>query len=105
VSARSNATTAEPDQDADTEEWIRGLGRLERDYRPGRLRADVVLFRTHETVRYTGSDTLGWDRYVAGELEALDVPGGHLSMLLEPHMQLLAREVASRIERVQVRLS
>lgn len=38
--------------------------------------------------------TLGWGRVVAGKLDAMDVRGGHSTMLQEPHVEHLAKQIS-----------
>lgn len=59
------------------------------------------MFYTQETARRAGSRSLGWERYVTGSVETVHVPGGHTSLLLPPNVQVLADEVAIRIEQAQ----
>jgi hypothetical protein len=41
---------------------------------------------------------LGWGRRVSGRLLTVDVPGGHVSMLQEPHVSVLADALQARID-------
>jgi amino acid adenylation domain-containing protein/non-ribosomal peptide synthase protein (TIGR01720 family) len=43
--------------------------------------------------------TLGWSELVSGELEAHTVPGDHISMLNQPHVQTLGSKLAACIDR------
>ena len=43
---------------------------------------------------------LGWQSRVDGAIEAVDVPGGHSSLLQEPHVGALAEAMQMRLERV-----
>jgi amino acid adenylation domain-containing protein len=88
----------EPAFGSDDEPWVHALRATEAAYRPLRLHSDAIVFHTEESTRATGSRTLGWDRYVSGSLEEVRVPGGHLSMLLDPHVHALGRELSSRLE-------
>jgi thioesterase domain-containing protein len=78
----------------------------EREYAPSaRLEAPVILFRATEG---TGDDEpfqhlfkdplLGWGRYVTGRPEVAETPGGHSSMLQEPHVRALAARLSNHIE-------
>jgi amino acid adenylation domain-containing protein len=86
-------------------EWMRNLNRIEKRYHPSRFSGRVTVYQTAEITRATGSDTLGWDRYVAGPLRARRVPGGHVSLLLDPHVQVVAEEMAADIRAAQRRSS
>jgi acyl transferase domain-containing protein/thioesterase domain-containing protein len=48
---------------------------------------------------YVG-DTFGWDKRVDGSIRAVDVPGGHTSLLQEPHVQALVHELQTDLYRV-----
>jgi thioesterase domain-containing protein len=75
----------------------------EKDYHPaGQFDGELVLFRAT-----TGSGTaadepfvaryedplLGWGRRATRGVRVLDVPGGHSSMLQEPHVRVLAEQM------------
>jgi amino acid adenylation domain-containing protein len=73
----------------------------------GTVKGDVVLFRAtaggtdsaDEPVMEVHSDPLlGWGRRVSGRLLTVDVPGGHVSMLQEPHVSVLADALQARID-------
>jgi thioesterase domain-containing protein len=82
----------------------------EREYAPsGTLACPVALFRATEgqgadepyVARYR-DPLLGWGRRVrdGSEVEVVDVPGGHSSMLQEPHVAGLAESMTALIDRV-----
>jgi len=54
---------------------------------PGRL----IIFKAAGDSR----DPRSWERLAAGGLEVVDVPGDHLNVLNEPHVQLWAEELKS----------
>jgi len=43
--------------------------------------------------------TLGWSELVSGQIETHIVPGDHISMLTQPHVQLLANKLTDCIDR------
>jgi amino acid adenylation domain-containing protein len=86
-------------------EWMRNLNRHEKRYRPARLTGSATVYTTAEITRATGSRTLGWDRYVAGPLTVRRVPGGHVSLLLDPNVAVVAEEMAADIRTAQRRAS
>ncbi|MFL5781790.1 MAG: amino acid adenylation domain-containing protein [Thermoleophilaceae bacterium] len=96
------AGVSEPVAGVGSPDWMRALAERERRYEPPRYSGDAVVFTTSDTARYTGSSSLGWERYVDGRLETVRVPGDHLSMLVDPNVHVLARELAARLERSQV---
>jgi oxalate---CoA ligase len=58
----------------------------------------AILFRaTGATTSTSGDPTLGWSEGVRGGLEIVDVPGDHFSVVDEPNVQVLARELAARL--------
>jgi thioesterase domain-containing protein len=69
-------------------------------YRVSQLDCRGVLFRavSRETEDDTGSRSLeahlGWDGVFRKGLEIVPVPGGHVSMLRQPHGEVLAREIS-----------
>jgi acyl transferase domain-containing protein/thioesterase domain-containing protein len=48
---------------------------------------------------YAG-EFFGWERRVDGPIRAVNVPGGHTSLLQEPHVQALVHELQSDLHRV-----
>jgi thioesterase domain-containing protein len=65
---------------------------------PGR----VTLFRATEPWKEDGCDPhLGRDAIPAGGVEAYEVPGDHFTLLEEPHIQTLAPQLKSCLDRTQ----
>jgi FkbH-like protein len=70
----------------------------EAEYRPRRsLRDEIVLFRASDGegaeepyVRLYDDPLLGWGRHSQAGVRVFDVPGGHGSMLREPHVASIA---------------
>jgi thioesterase domain-containing protein len=82
----------------------------ERDYHPaGRFDGELALFRASGGIG-TDSDEpyvdryedplLGWDRRASRGVRVFDVPGGHSSMLQEPHVEALADLLQTYIDEV-----
>jgi thioesterase domain-containing protein len=84
--------------DVEDRSWERALIVREANYRPHRFQGDVTVFQTGKTARFAGTTSLGWQRYVDGELETVRVPGEHISILLDPHVHVLAAEISRRID-------
>jgi thioesterase domain-containing protein len=82
---------------AEGEEWLARLRSLERKYRPGRFRGEVVVYNTEESARYTGSFALGWERYIDGPVRTVRVAGDHVTMLTEANAQVIAQDMAKRM--------
>jgi amino acid adenylation domain-containing protein len=81
--------------------WARNLRVVERNYEPPSYSGRVVTYSTVDTIRYTGSLTLGWDRYVEGVVEARRVPGDHTSLLTSPAVEVLAATMDADIRAAQ----
>ena len=73
----------------------------------GVLKGQAVLFRATEgrddpadepVIEVHSDPLLGWERRVAGRLQTVDVPGGHVSMLQEPHVKALAEALQAHID-------
>jgi thioesterase domain-containing protein len=92
------------------------LKRLQETYAPaGRYEGEVILFRaSRKDPRLDGTpvgDTphvdlfadslLGWEANAA-RVRVEEVPGGHVSLLMEPHVRTLAERIQGNIERVEV---
>jgi thioesterase domain-containing protein len=76
------------------------VNQAEALHSPSRVqRAHVVLFRAIEAAGQPGFRHLyeepcfGWSEHVAGEFTAIDVPGDHSTLLQEPHVAAVAREL------------
>ena len=70
-------------------------------YNPEPYPGKITLFRVGERPSYVRTDlTAGWKGYSA-ELEILDVPGTHATILSEPNIETLAAEVKKRLEAAQ----
>jgi len=75
-----------------------------RNYVPQVYPGRVALFRSRDQmigVSSYGDPQLGWGKLAAGGLECHEVPGTHLGMLQEPHVQVLAKKLRDSIDRVQ----
>lgn len=69
---------------------------VEQRYQPKPYPGQVVIFRATDrddaATTFTPPD-LGWGQFAQGELTLYDTPGDHLSILREPHVQLLGRQL------------
>ncbi|MEA2469298.1 MAG: hypothetical protein QOE38_296, partial [Thermoleophilaceae bacterium] len=86
---------------AEHDRWLSRLAERERAYEPPKYRGDAVVLGTEGSIYALDSKTLGWDRHVAGAVEPVLVPGGHLTMLEHPHLSVLARELSVRVAKAQ----
>jgi thioesterase domain-containing protein len=65
-----------------------------RAYRPGVYAGRITLLRAAEQPPGASPEPdMGWGRHARGGVEVRGVPGDHLSMLQEPHVDRLAEEV------------
>jgi amino acid adenylation domain-containing protein len=65
-----------------------------KHYQPGEYKGDVVLFRALE--RGPGSPKslfLGWEQVVPGRIKIINVPGMHSTMLSQPNVRFVAKEL------------
>jgi FkbH-like protein len=84
--------------------------RAEAEYQPaGSLNAPAVLFRATEGtgdladepfITFYTDPLLGWGRWVTGDLELCAMPGGHSSMLQEPHVAVMAERLKACMSRL-----
>jgi thioesterase domain-containing protein len=62
----------------------------------------ITLLRTSNQSNIAHQDpTLGWSNLVAGKVEVHWVPGNHLTMLKNPHVQVLSEQLRACIENVR----
>ena len=72
-----------------TQAWLR--------YKMLPYKGDMVLFRSEENKGFKPKD-LGWGKYVKGNIKIIDVSGDHLSMLKEPNVQAVAKEIVKLLK-------
>lgn len=73
--------------------------RAVRSYRPGRFEGTMVVLRAQDSPfdrPDIAATEFGWAG-VATRVDVVDVPGGHVSMLEEPHVRAVAAEISSRL--------
>jgi aspartate racemase len=76
--------------------------KLASDYALQVYPGQVTLFRTtDQAVKYDQFSDLGWSALALGGVEIQEVPGNHLDILKEPHVQVLAKKLKACIDRVQ----
>ena len=69
-------------------------------YRPNRYPGRITLFRSRFQSPFLGlGSMMGWDRVAMGGVEVVRVPGGHLSVLQPPNVDVLARRLRERLRR------
>jgi aspartate racemase len=79
---------------------VQANSKLARDYTLQAYPGQVTLFRANEqAVRYDQSSDFGWSAMALGGLEIHEVPGDHLGMFQEPHVQVLAEKLRACIDK------
>jgi thioesterase domain-containing protein len=92
------------------EDFREGLRLVFHHQDPGLINADIILFRASEiSNHYAGFPALeedvvpggdasyGWSQYSRGQVEVRIVPGTHESLIFEPVVTLLARELSASL--------
>jgi thioesterase domain-containing protein len=72
------------------------------DYIPQGIDVPLTIFRAESHFFDTEDGIkagLGWADVAQQGFEVIDVPGGHLTMLQEPHVQTVAARLAARLKR------
>lgn len=77
------------------------LKNARRDYVPKAYGGRVTLFRPTQS----RVPLLEWEALATGGLEIHEVPGDHLSMVLEPHVRTLAEKLARCLDKAGARVS
>jgi thioesterase domain-containing protein len=73
-----------------------------REYKPQTYPGALTLFRARMQPLFSSHDPdKGWRRLAAGGVEVRVVPGNHLGMLKEPHVQVLAEHLRACLDRAQ----
>ncbi len=66
-----------------------------RNYQPKSYPGKITLFRSEEILVTPSHDPdLGWGRFAGKGVDVIQIPGDHISMLQEPHVSGLARELS-----------
>ncbi len=79
------------------EDLIQKAGKI---YSPAVYHGNVTLFRAAiQPLGIHPDPTLGWDRFVDGRLELIEVPGHHGSIIAEPYVCDLAEKLRMCLER------
>jgi thioesterase domain-containing protein len=88
--------------------YILELLRIKHDqvaeaYAPRPYGGDVLLFRAAKLLPGLVADSayLGWRSLLHGKLEILELPGHQQTLLLEPKVSCLAKELTARLKSVQ----
>ena len=66
-------------------------------YSPQRYPGTITLFRAVDQSIHI-EDDLGWGRYSDREVQVIDLPGNHMTILRQPHVQRLAEQLRAQLE-------
>ena len=69
-------------------------------YYPPRYSGRSILFRATEEARSKADPTMGWADLVGTDLEIVNIPGKHMTILDSPHVATLAAELTERMNSV-----
>ncbi len=70
-----------------------------REYTPKHYSGRLTLFRAStRPLLHSQSADLGWSEWVTGGVEIHSIPGHHASILKEPNVQVLARNLQSALD-------
>jgi amino acid adenylation domain-containing protein len=78
-----------------------GAQRLSSHYVCAGHDAPMDVFLTSEAVRNSGSSSFGWETVHKGSLLVHDVPGGHLTMVMEPDVFVVAQMLSENLRLAQ----
>ena len=69
------------------------------NYRPAAYSGKVVLYAAEEPLEgWHYPQDRGWGEWVQGELEVIETPGSHPTILQQPQVKVLARSLRERLE-------
>lgn len=73
-----------------------------RQYVPTPLPVNALLFRADKSDGDHDPDpAMGWQRLIQGNLSLCKVPGDHFTILYEPYVRAVARELTTRLEKLE----
>jgi thioesterase domain-containing protein/acyl carrier protein len=101
IHRRFERAPAEPPLNDPDSQWMRDLAAIQKRYRPPEFSGTAHVYRTTDMVRFSGSGDLGWDRYARGPIVIRPIPGGHVSLLLDPNVQTVAEAMAADLAAAQ----
>jgi amino acid adenylation domain-containing protein len=72
-----------------------------RRYRPRDYQGPVTLFKATDVPRQEVSKETGWREVAIGGMEVVEVPGGHLTMMQEPCIQVLGQRLMETLKKAE----
>jgi len=95
---RQQASQKQPD---DLEQILRVLGMAAEHYQPPHYSGRVALFLCVEEAARSGQEARsGWGQVIA-DLQVYEVPGGHMTMMTEPHVDTLGNKLSACLGEVR----
>jgi amino acid adenylation domain-containing protein len=80
----------------------RSLAQAARSYRPSAYPGSITVFRAcSPDAPHPTEGTLGWARVALGGVDVCEVPGEHLTIMHEPQVDELARNLRVRLDRAR----
>jgi thioesterase domain-containing protein len=70
-------------------------------YRPRGYEGRVVLMRAEQQPAGEHEGTLGWSRFVAGEIDVQTIAGNHYTLVRAPQVEVLAARLSAYLEAAQ----
>ena len=71
-------------------------------YQPAPYRGPITLFQTTAQLRNTkGELTWGWHKLAQGGVIRIEVPGHHMNLLNDPHVNVLAEKLRIVLQQAQ----
>ncbi|MEL7038999.1 MAG: condensation domain-containing protein [Cyanobacteria bacterium J06592_8] len=95
---KSQATESQMPEDLREQQMIAAGWKRARDYKAQAYPGKIIFFRPLEWIE--ALDT--WEKLAQGGLEVYEVPGGHISMLEEPNVQVLVEKLKNCIQRATI---
>lgn len=77
---------------------LNAIEQARRTYDPGVFSGRMILFQSTAEWRGYTNPAETWAESVLGGVEIYHVPGGHIGMLKQPHVQILAKELSRCLE-------
>ncbi|MBW4636467.1 MAG: hypothetical protein KME30_32700 [Iphinoe sp. HA4291-MV1] len=74
---------------------------LEADYLPQEVYPNQITVLRSSEQQLSDDPTMGWDKFSSKPIQNYDVPGDHITMVSEPHVQVLAQQLTICIEQAQ----
>ncbi len=93
---RSSDNNTDGRHQHDVQDAARSFGQAVGKYRPQAYAGRVLLFRAMQPPGYYRDLKNGWTEWI-DLLEIFDIPGGHMDLLLEPGVQIVADNLGSRL--------